>query len=158
MALQGTIDAFPVVDVLQLLAGSRKTGRLIVEGDRSTAQLFVADGSATGGGVQGVDGSALVDVVAELLRYREGSFLFEPGSEAPQPQDPEDLPALVDAAGERMAAWAAIEAVVPATAIAGTRYAGPVMATVCAEIISAEKRLRIRSEGVQSREMPSIVA
>ncbi|HNB94434.1 MAG TPA: DUF4388 domain-containing protein, partial [Microthrixaceae bacterium] len=113
MALQGTIDAFPVVDVLQLLAGSRKTGRLIVEGDRSTAQLFVVDGSATGGGVQGVDDSALVDVVAELLRYREGSFLFEPGSEAPQPQDPEDLPALVDAAGEAMAAWAAIEAVVP---------------------------------------------
>ena len=66
MALQGTIDAFPVVDVLQLLAGSRKTGRLIVEGDRSTAQLFVVDGSATGGGVQGVDDSALVALRAWL--------------------------------------------------------------------------------------------
>ena len=91
MALQGTIDAFPVVDVLNLLAGSHKTGRLIVEGDRSTAQLFVLDGAVTGGGVQGIDEAPLADVVAELLRYSEGSFLFEPGTLAPAPQEPGDL-------------------------------------------------------------------
>ena len=96
MALQGTIDAFPVVDVLNLLAGSHKTGRLIVEGDRSTAQLFVLDGAVTGGGVQGIDEAPLADVVAELLRYSEGSFLFEPGTLAPAPQEPGDLISLVE--------------------------------------------------------------
>lgn len=116
MALQGTIDAFPVVDVLQLLAGAHKTGRLIVEGDRSTAQLFVVDGAATGGGVQGLELSDLSDVVVELLRYQEGSFLFEPGSTAPDPDEPSDLTELVAAAHERLAAWSAVEAVVPSLA------------------------------------------
>ncbi len=113
MALQGTIDAFPVVDVLHLLAGSRKTGRLIVEGDRSTAQLFVLDGAMTGGGVQGIGEAQLADVVAELLRYSEGSFLFEPGTLAPAPQEPGDLVSLVEAARARLAEWASIEAVGP---------------------------------------------
>ncbi len=113
MALQGTIDAFPVVDVLNLLAGSHKTGRLIVEGDRSTAQLFVLDGAVTGGGVQGIDEAPLADVVAELLRYSEGSFLFEPGTLAPAPQEPGDLISLVESARARLDEWSAIEAVVP---------------------------------------------
>ncbi|UDY36182.1 DUF4388 domain-containing protein [Dermatobacter hominis] len=116
MALQGTIDAFPVVDVLQLLAGAHKTGRLIVEGDRSTAQLFVVDGTVTAGGVQGLDLTDVADVVVELLRYQEGSFLFEPGSTAPEPGDPQDLGDVVEAAHERLQAWSAVEAVVPSLA------------------------------------------
>lgn len=116
MALQGTIDAFPVADVLQLLARSRKSGRLIVEGDRSTAQVFVADGAATGGSVKGAASTDLADVVVELLRYRAGSFLFEPGVVSPEEAQPEDLPALLESAFERISAWAEIEAVVPSTA------------------------------------------
>lgn len=115
MALQGTIDAFPVASVLQLLAGSNKTGRLIVEGDRSTAQLFVADGRVTGGSIRDVTGGDLTDVVLELLRYQAGSFLFEPGSVAPEALAPEDLDALVAAARERLDAWQAVEEVVPST-------------------------------------------
>jgi len=116
VALQGTIDAFPVVDVLQLLAGSRKTGRLIVEGDRSTAQLFVVDGATTAGGVQDAGPLEVADVVVELLRYSQGSFLFEPGSIAPDPSEPEDLMTLVAGAGQRLEQWAAIEAAIPSMA------------------------------------------
>jgi hypothetical protein len=116
VALQGTIDAFPVVDVLQLLASAHKTGRLIVEGDRSTAQLFVVDGAVTDGGVQGLDLDDVADVVVELLRYQEGSFLFEPGSTAPDPSGPQDLVTLVESAHERLQAWSAVEAVVPSLA------------------------------------------
>jgi hypothetical protein len=113
VALQGTIDAFPVVDVLQLLASAHKTGRLIVEGDRSTAQLFVADGAVIDGGVQGLELSDVADVVVELLRYREGSFLFEPGATPPSPGEPRDLVGVVEAANERLRAWSDVESVVP---------------------------------------------
>lgn len=115
MALQGTIDAFPVADVLQLLAGSHKSGRLIVDGDRSTAQLFVADGAVTGGSIRDVDSADVADVVVELLRYRAGSFLFEPGASAPVSEGSEDLGAVVAVALDRLAAWTEIEAVVPST-------------------------------------------
>jgi len=113
VALQGTIDAFPVANVLQLLAGSKKTGRLIVEGDRSTAQLFVADGQVTGGSIRDSVDDDMADVVLELLRYRAGSFLFEPGSVDPDAVSPQDLDGLVEAATERLAVWVAVEEVVP---------------------------------------------
>lgn len=113
MALQGTIDAFPVANVLQLLAGSNKTGRLMVEGDRSTAQLFVADGRVTGGSIRDGGDGDMADVVLELLRYRAGSFLFEPGAIAPDGSRSEDLDDLVSAANDRLAAWVAVEQVVP---------------------------------------------
>ena len=50
-----------------------------------------------------------VDVVAELLRYSEGSFLFEPGTLAPAPQEPGDLISLVESARARLDEWSAIE-------------------------------------------------
>lgn len=115
MALQGTIDAFPVADVLHLLAGSRKTGRLIVEGDRSTAQLFVAEGALTDGSIRDVQSADIADVVVELLRYRAGSFLFEPGAPTPPTGEEQDLVTVVATAVERLEAWAEIEAVVPST-------------------------------------------
>ena len=116
MALQGTIDAFPIADVLHLLAGSHKTGRLIVDGDRSTAQLFVVDGSLTDGSVRDGTVSDLADVVVELLRYGAGSFLFEPGSLAPQAGPATDLDVVLAVASERLAAWREIEARVPSMA------------------------------------------
>jgi len=116
VALQGTIDAFPIADVLHLLAGSHKTGRLIVDGDRSTAQLFVVDGSLTDGSIRDGTVSDLADVVVELLRYGAGSFLFEPGSLAPQAGPATDLDVVLAVASERLAAWREIEARVPSMA------------------------------------------
>ena len=40
MALQGTIDSFVLVDVMRLLGSSSKSGRLIVNGDRGSANLW----------------------------------------------------------------------------------------------------------------------
>ena len=49
MALQGTIDAFPLTDVLQLLSSASKSGRLLLEGDRGRAELWIEEGSVIGG-------------------------------------------------------------------------------------------------------------
>ena len=114
MALQGTIDAFPLVDVLQLLAASRKTGRLVVEGDRGLGQLFVVDGLLVGGGVRGREEGDPDATVFELLRFGDGSFLFESGADAPEaPWEPVELPTVLEAATALLQEWAAIEEVVP---------------------------------------------
>jgi len=88
VALKGTLDAFGVEDVLQMLAGSAKTGCLRVEGDGGRATVWLRDGAVTSAATDRVSGSALDEVLCDLLRYEEGSFAFEP-DEAPEDEAPD---------------------------------------------------------------------
>ena len=49
MALQGTLDTFELPDVLRLLASTKKTGRLLLHGDRGEGSVWLADGQVDGG-------------------------------------------------------------------------------------------------------------
>ena len=69
MALQGTIDTFPLAEVLQLLCTANKSGRLTLDGDRGTGVLWVTDGSLIGGEVGGRSVDAPAHLVFELLRF-----------------------------------------------------------------------------------------
>ena len=50
VALQGTIDAFPLTDVLHLLSTSARSGRLVLDGDRGAATIWLEEGNVIGGG------------------------------------------------------------------------------------------------------------
>lgn len=115
MALQGTIDAFPLTDVLQLLSSSSKSGRLLLDGDRGSAALWIEEGAVVGAGDR-VDSAALA--VFELLRHREGSFSFDAtadlGGQGPDVDlEPVELSECLADAGELLTEWSRIEAVVP---------------------------------------------
>jgi hypothetical protein len=115
VALQGTIDAFPLTDVLQLLSSSSKSGRLLLDGDRGSAALWIEEGTVVGAGDR-VDSAAVA--VFELLRHREGSFSFEATADldgqAPEVElDPVELSECLADAGELLTEWSRIEAVVP---------------------------------------------
>jgi Domain of unknown function (DUF4388) len=116
VALQGTIDTFPLTDVLALLGTSSKSGRLTVDGDRGSATLWVAAGGIVGGEVGGLELDDAATIVFELLRFGDGAFEFSA-------LEPEDVPEPADgtvpmdeglaAATELLARWDEIEAVVP---------------------------------------------
>ncbi len=115
MALQGTIDAFPLTDVLALLASSARTGRLSLTGDRGSSELWIDEGSVTGGGAA-ADGSTAALLVFDMLRYSEGSFVFDTDlgeTGRTHPVDAEPLVSCVDAAAELLEEWVRIESVVP---------------------------------------------
>ena len=76
MALQGTIDAFPLTDVLQLLSSSTRTGRLMLDGDRGHADLWLDEGSVVGGDTATPSDSA-AQLVFEMLRFTDGAFVFD---------------------------------------------------------------------------------
>ena len=99
MALQGTIDSFALSDVLRLLHTSGKTGRLIVNGDRGSASLWIVGGELVGGATSAAPhGPDLVDVVFDVLRYGQGSFIFENDAQCPNPGTPMPIvPALEQA-------------------------------------------------------------
>ena len=117
MALQGTIDTFALPDVLRLLASTRKTGCLRLEGSRGTGAVWVDIGAIVAGEASGApEGGSMVDVLFEMLRYPDGGFQFEAGVEHDSPSEPRPVEPLLAEAEEALDDWRAIEAVVPSLA------------------------------------------
>jgi hypothetical protein len=114
VALQGTIDSFPIVDVLQLLASSGKTGRLDLVGDRGRAALWISDGELVAGIAQGRSGSDPAQALWELLRYSDGSFEFvDEDLPATTGFDPAPVTQMIEQATRMQGEWEQIERRVP---------------------------------------------
>lgn len=114
MALQGTLDTFALPDVLRLLASTKKTGRLRVSGGRGTGSVWVDAGTVVSTEATGTTTAERpVDVIFELLRYRDGSFTFESDKAAPYPDVSSDVEPLLIEAEQLLSEWRSIESVVP---------------------------------------------
>lgn len=114
VALQGTLETFALADVLRLLASTKKTGTLRIDGDRGTGQMTVVDGELVGASAARAPlAERPAEVLFELLRYETGSFIFDSESEvAAGPHNDSVEEALADAE-EQLREWREIEAVVP---------------------------------------------
>ena len=114
MALQGTLDTFALPDVLRLLASTKKTGRLVIAGNRGTGSVWVDAGSVVGTEATGtIPDAGAVDVLFELLRYADGSFTFETGTTPPDRSPSRAVEPLLVDAERQLTEWREIEAVVP---------------------------------------------
>ena len=115
MALQGTLDTFALPDVLRLLATTRKTGRLRVNGDRGSGSLWVEEGQLAASEliVPGATDDSLINTLFHLLRFKRGSFIFESGAMAPAGMTPNEIEPMLDEAETMHIEWRSIEAVVP---------------------------------------------
>jgi hypothetical protein len=115
VSLQGSLEGFPLPDVLALLASTRKRGELRVAGHHGAGRVWLADGAVVG--VEAGSARAPVDALFQLLRVDSGSFTFDPAAEVPGGK-PADLEPLLAEAQARLAEWRVIEAVVPSFATA----------------------------------------
>ena len=111
MALLGTLAEFHVDDVLVLLAGTKKTGVLVVEGSARAGRLWVDSGHIVGAEL--ADNKEAGEVVFELLRLADGKFAFEAGAMPPDLGAPQDVQNVLAAARTKLAEWREIERVVP---------------------------------------------
>ncbi|WP_334142833.1 DUF4388 domain-containing protein [Rhabdothermincola sp.] len=114
VALQGTIETFALPDVMRLLASTKKTGRLRVEGSRGEGNVWVDGGQIVSCAATGAPrAGGAVEVMFELLRFQDGSFVFD-ADEAPAERfDPVEVEATLAEAEKLLEEWRAIEAVVP---------------------------------------------
>ena len=116
MSLFGTLDTFALPDVLRLLAATSKSGRLDVDltGASGPGALWLVDGAVAAVAAPGAHPSApSVDVLFELLRRPQGSFSFD-ADETSEVEGPvAAVEELLAGAGELLAEWRDIEAVVP---------------------------------------------
>ena len=113
MALQGTIDSFPIADVLQLLGASSKTGRLDIEGDRGRGSLWVDEGRIISGDMEGAPPTSAADVVFEFFLFEQGSFEFLADDAPVERPFSAGTTEAVEAATSMLADWERIREVVP---------------------------------------------
>ena len=115
VALQGTLDTFALPDVLRLLATTRKTGRLRVNGDRGSGSLWVEEGQLAASEliVPGATDDSLINTLFHLLRFKRGSFTFDAGAMSPAGASANEIEPLLDEAETMLVEWRSIEAVVP---------------------------------------------
>src|SRR5438445_344835 len=111
MALLGTLAEFHVDDVLVLLAGTKKTGVLAVEGGARAGRLWVDGGHVVGAEL--ADQSEPSDVVFELLRLPDGKFAYEAGAVPAELSAPQDVQIVLASARNKLAEWREIERVIP---------------------------------------------
>ncbi len=117
MALQGTLETFALPDVLRLLASTRKTGRLRLTGRQGSGSVWLADGeivSSEATHAPMADGAS--EVVFELLRFKEGEFVFDADASAPEGGDSSGVEDTLTSAEAMLEEWKTIEAVVPSLA------------------------------------------
>ncbi|HEU5082201.1 MAG TPA: DUF4388 domain-containing protein [Acidimicrobiales bacterium] len=113
MALSGTLETFSLPDVLRLLASTKKTGVLALQGDRGRGRVWVASGDIVAADADRAGFADLEGTLFELLRFVDAGFEFEPGVEPVDRDEPRAVDAALDAAQLRLAEWREIEAVVP---------------------------------------------
>jgi hypothetical protein len=110
VTLQGSLDAFPLPDVLGLLASTKKAGELVVRGTWSDGRVWVNGGELVD--AEAPRSTNLVEAIFELLRLDDGSFVFD--ANAPVPDGPgHPIEPVLEEAQARLEEWRVIEAVVP---------------------------------------------
>lgn len=114
MALQGTLETFSVPEVLRLLANTRKTGLLALDGDRGVGNVWLADGSIVGARSDHERSGDIDAALFDLLRFGAGDFVFEPDAAPDEPGTADiDVEAALGRAESLLAEWRDLEAVVP---------------------------------------------
>ncbi len=114
MALQGDLVSFALPDVLRLLAGTGKTGRLGVTAADGAGEVWLRDGELVGGSVtSSPHASQPADLVFELLRVDGGSFAFDEGDQLVDGGERSSVTEAIDAAQALVAEWVEVETVVP---------------------------------------------
>ncbi|MCB0975972.1 MAG: DUF4388 domain-containing protein [Acidimicrobiales bacterium] len=113
MALQGDLASFALPDVLRLLAGTAKTGRLTIEGSPHTGEVWFREGEIAGGTVTSrPSASAAAEIVYELLQFDQGSFAFD-DDDVVEGSDSAEVEGALAEAERLQAEWDDVTQVVP---------------------------------------------
>lgn len=116
MSLTGTLAEFALDDVMTLLAGTSKTGMLVVEGAERSGKVWFDAGLVVGADVAGNRG--LAAAVFDLMRLgRNGRFSFQPNEAPSRMGAPESVGEVLGKARTLLAEWDEIAKVVPSLAV-----------------------------------------
>ncbi|HEX9242819.1 MAG TPA: DUF4388 domain-containing protein [Anaeromyxobacter sp.] len=81
--IEGNLAQIPLVDLLQILAVNRKTGRLALEREGERAEIALEEGKVVDARTRHAEGEK---ALFRLLALREGQFAFVPGATSAEPR------------------------------------------------------------------------
>jgi DNA-binding response OmpR family regulator len=81
--IEGNLAQIPLVDLLQILAVNRKSGRLALEREGERAEIALDEGKVVDARTRHAEGEK---ALFRLLAQREGQFAFVPGASAAEPR------------------------------------------------------------------------
>jgi DNA-binding response OmpR family regulator len=81
--IEGNLAQIPLVDLLQILAVNRKTGRLALEREGERAEIALESGRVVDARTRAAEGEK---ALYRLLALREGQFAFVPGAAPAEPR------------------------------------------------------------------------
>jgi hypothetical protein len=116
LGLRGILDTFALADVLRLLAATRKTGCLAIDGDRERGRVWVREGTLVEATIEGpqLGEPNPTDAIFRLLRLERGSFWFVAEQAPALSNEPSEEVELVVLRAERMVEeWRELTVVVP---------------------------------------------
>jgi two-component system chemotaxis response regulator CheY len=79
--LSGQLSLIPLAELVQTLHGSRKTGRLGLQGDGASGSIYFDEGQVTHAEVDGEEGE---DGFYRMLSWEDGSFYFDTDARSPE--------------------------------------------------------------------------
>ncbi|MDZ7844440.1 MAG: DUF4388 domain-containing protein [Anaerolineales bacterium] len=110
--LKGNLSQLPLLDILKVLSSSRRSGRLELEHDGKTGEVYLQDGNL----VHAVTGSQMGEAaVYSLMAWVEGDLRFFPEADAPEESISLTTEQMLLEAGRRAEQWEDIKKVVPTT-------------------------------------------
>lgn len=114
MALQGDLASFALPEVLRLLAGTEKSGRLTVTAASGSGDLWMHEGRLVcGSASRAAHAVEPADVVFELLRLGGGAFSFDDEEQLEQVGGTISVDKALSKAEALVAEWEDLESVVP---------------------------------------------
>lgn len=117
--LTGSLETFSSAEVLRLVAGTRKTGSLVVRGDGPFGAVIEVDVRVSNGEITTVTGGSPLasdthTALADLLRIGHGEFSFDADAIATTASGPAiDVEDAIAEAESILAEWKLLEAYVP---------------------------------------------
>jgi hypothetical protein len=112
--LQGSVESFPIPDVMRFLASTGKTGRLTLQGENGLVSVCLRGEFVV---VPGGELEDAADELFELLRVDQGPFTFDeqalpPGSSHEHPLEPS-----LALAGTLATEWKHVSVIIPHAAV-----------------------------------------
>ncbi len=81
--ISGLIKEIPIVDLLQLLCHSRKSGILIIRSEQGLGRMYLREGRICGANINGSCAVTPERTVYRLLRWQRGTFELRPLEQQP---------------------------------------------------------------------------
>jgi hypothetical protein len=113
LALRGDLETLALVELLEFLASTGKSGCLRLDGDRGHGTVWLRGGAVAAAATDHAPDAPLAEVFCDLLSFETASFVFDRDGRLPEVGDTEGVLVLLDRAQLLLDEWQELHGLMP---------------------------------------------